>query len=170
MRKLCLWWVILTFWCPPVWGESTWLTRFTDPAGEIRQSYWEIRKTGADSIGYFLQGKSESVYTLRLMPEETQVVLANGVVRRFSPGFLLLTDLPLPIFLPVGGDFESGRHCFQEYVGETGFQSCVKITLVDSLGQASSLPVPQSGEVILVIREKRLEAIVGPDFEAQRKE
>ena len=96
------------------------------------------------------------------------MVLANGLARQFSPGFLLLMDLPMPVFLPAEEGFKNGEHCFQEYVGKTAFQSCVNVTLADSLEQAQSLPTPQFGEVILVKRKGRLSAIIGPDFQAKR--
>lgn len=165
MKGLCLWIILITCYCPSAWAES-WVLRFADPVGGVRESSWEIRKDRG--LQYFSSDSQCPAYTLNVIPEGTQVVLANGLARQFSPGFLLLMDLPMPVFLPAEEGFKNGEHCFQEYVGKTAFQSCVNVTLADSLEQAQSLPTPQFGEVILVKRKGRLSAIIGPDFQAKR--
>lgn len=147
--------------------SETWIVRSLGVMGEMREHRWEIRQTETGA-GYFLQGQDKPLYTLTMMPDESRVALANGAIRRFSAGFLLLTDLPMPVF--VHGDYapESGRHCFQEYVGEAGFQNCVEVKSVASLSEAH---VPtQPGEVVFVWQKKRLDAIVGADFRAERVE
>lgn len=166
MRNLFFLITMIFFCSSSVWAEF-WRVYSVNPAGEVRDSHWEIKRDGG-RVRYFLQGRDEPVYTLSETAEGFKVELPSGMTRYFGPKFLLLMDLPLPIFLPVEEDSKSGRYCFQEYVGGTGFQSCVRVSLVDSLEQGQTLPVPQLGEAILVIKERRLEAIIGPDFQAER--
>lgn len=166
MKKIYFWVMLVFFYSSSVCAES-WMLRSMGPDGSLRETRWEIQESDG-SIGYFLVGQNDPVYVLRATSEGSQITLANGMIRRFGPGFLLLTDLPQPVFLPSGDGLDEGEHCFQEYVGETVFQSCVQVKLADSLDQARSLPRPQPGEVILVKGKGRLEAIIGADFQAER--
>lgn len=168
MRKIFFWIILAVFWASVAQAEI-WLVRSLDATGGIRENRWEILRTEA-GIEYFLQGQDKPVYTLASIPSESQLVLVNGMVRRFSAGFLLLTDLPMPVFVPVEEAFKNGRHCFQEYVGGMGFQNCVSMVWKESLDEARSLPAPQPGEAVLVCQDKRVAAIIGPDFQAERVE
>lgn len=166
MKKIYFW-VMLIFFCSSLVSAESWVLRSIDPDGSLRESRWKIQESDG-GIGYFLAGRDEPVYVLRAASEGSQITLANGMIRSFGPGFLLLTDLPLPVFSSAGEGFDEGKHCFQEYVGKTAFQSCVNVKLADNLDQARSLSRPQSGEVILVKGKGRLEAIIGPGFQAER--
>lgn len=168
MKRIYFGVMLVFFYTSSVCAES-WVLRSVGPVDSSHESRWEIREDGG-GIGYFLLGQDEPVYVLHSTSEGSQIVLENGMTRRFGPGFLLLMDLPLPIFLSDKEGFRAGEHCFQEHLGKTAFQSCVNVKLVDTLEQARSLPKPQSDEAILVTRNGRLEAIIGSDFQAERVE
>jgi hypothetical protein len=170
MKRIFWWTVILLFVSISFVRAETWMVRAPDPSENMLETLWDVR-CEAGRVEYFVQSRNSPVYILRADPDETRVELADGMVRRFSPGFLLLTDLPLPVFLPGPDKLMSGHiACFQEYVGETTFRSCVNIILAESPDQARSLPAPQPGSVILVLDGEAPTAVIGPDYQAWRVE
>lgn len=162
-------WVISAILCASAAQAEIWETRSLGPSGEARERRWEIRQTG-DSTEYFLQGQSRPMYTLVKTGGGARVELANGMARYFSPGFLLLVDLPLPVVVLDKVSFGDNRHCFQEYIGDTAFQVCMNVTMVEFSDQVQGTPFQQSGEIFLIFKDGGVDAVIGPDFQAKRVE
>lgn len=169
LKIFCL--VILIFQVPLVWAES-WTAQTSGPMGDSQETWWETRRT--DSPGevrteFFLTGGTVPLLTVLENAAGTKIELASGETRHFAPGFLVVTDLPMPLVIPLEGTrWESGMYCQEEYSGALVFKTCTEVALIDSLAGLDGLSVPQ-GKVLLVQDEQGIRALLGSEFRIERR-
>lgn len=152
-------------------GAETWTTTAVGAMGDVQTTSWRVDRndaTGQTSV--YVQGQDGPLYTLTIKPSESLLVFAGGLVRRFAPGFLMLSELPLPLVAPGAEGLESGSRCFTEHVGDAGFRLCAELTIVTTVDEARSLPAPSAGQAIIVIRDQEIVGIRTAEVQAWRME
>lgn len=162
--------VILIFQASFVWAES-WTVQTSGPMGDPRETRWETRRADSPEevrTEFFLTGGTVPLLTVLENAAGTKIELASGETRHFAPGFLVVTDLPMPLVIPLEGThWESGTYCQEEYSGALVFKTCTEVALIDSLEGPDGLSVPQ-GKVLLVQDDQGVRALLGSGFRIER--
>lgn len=154
-------------------GAESWTVWTRGPDGGVRETYWEVREDGSAEekpMAFFLKGQMEPLYTVHRGAKETRIVFSSGMIRRFAPGPMAVTDLPMPVVVSFAALNDDMRQiCAEEYTGGAVFRACVDIVQVNSLEEADSLPDPLPGQMVLVRDGQGFKALIGSDFRAERQ-
>lgn len=152
-----------------------WATEWTvwtlGPAGEIRETMWEVRPdpTDKNSIAFSLKGQDKPLYIVHTDANETRIDFASGMHRRFAPGPLMVTDLPFPLVLPPAAKWENMTYCSMEHTGGMKFKTCTEINILDSLPETTSLSALPPNQISLVLDSQGVKAMLGSNFRAERE-
>lgn len=152
------------------WAEE-WTVWTPAPAGGTQVAQWEVRPNFADKteVAFFLKDQPEPLYLVRTRDDETRIEFSSGMVRRFAPGPLVVTDLPMPLIVPPAVIQENMTCCSVEYTGGMEFKTCTEIVMLNSLAAAMALPAPQPGVLYLVLDAQGPSALIGVGFRAERQ-
>lgn len=153
----CAWAVEWTVWTP-------------GPTGKMQEAHWDVRLDPEDNtiVAFFLKDQPSPLYTVRTKADETQVEFRSGMVRRFAPGPLIVTDLPMPLIVPPV-IMKKHMACSVEYTGGMEFKTCIELTPIGSLSEAPSSSALPPGHIFMVWDSQGLKALIGSDFRAERQ-
>lgn len=172
MKKICL--CLMMCLGQLSWaGAESWTVCTRGPDGGVRETYWEVREDGSAEekrVAFFLKGQMEPLYTVHRSAKETRIVFSSGMIRRFAPGPIVVTDLPMPVVVSFAAlDDDMRQICAEEYTGGAVFRTCVDIVQMDSLENVGSLPEPLPGQMVLVRDGRGLKVLIGSGFRAERQ-